>query len=124
MVQKGVLDSVGGGAAVVRPDSQRIARENLIDRGEPPCEPYHGIEKKDNQALTHFLTQNGQALVPMVELIEHSKLAVGELMEVLGRASIEAVLQRSAQALAGPPQPVGRGEERAAVHDPFDQKAR
>ncbi len=41
----------------------------------------------------------------MVELIEQSKLAVDELIDVLGRASIEGALQLSAQSLAGPPRP-------------------
>jgi len=71
--------------------------------------PYHTIHKKDTQALAHFLVQNGQALLPMVELIEQSKLAVDELIDVLGRASIEAVLQLSAQTLAGPPHPGKKG---------------
>ena len=34
--------------------------------------PYHTIEGKDTQALAEFLVQNGQALLPMVELIEQS----------------------------------------------------
>jgi transposase-like protein len=71
--------------------------------------PYHTIHKNDTQALAHFLTKNGQALLPMVELIEQSRLAVDELIDVLGRASIEAVLHLSAQALAGPPHPGKKG---------------
>jgi putative transposase len=67
--------------------------------------PYHTIEKKDTQALAYSLIRNGQALLPMVELIEQSRVAVDELIDVLGRASIEAVLQLSAQTLAGPPHP-------------------
>ncbi len=71
--------------------------------------PYHTIHKKDTQTLARFLTQNGQALLPMVELIEQSKLAVDELIDVLGRASIEAVLQLSAEGVAGPPHPGKKG---------------
>ena len=70
---------------------------------------YHTIEKKDTQALVRFWTKNGQALLPMVELIEQSKLAVDELIDVLGRASIEAVLQLSAQGMAGPRHPGKKG---------------
>jgi len=55
--------------------------------------PYHTIRKNDTQTLARFLTKNGQALLPMVELIEQSKLAVDELIDVLGRASVEAVLR-------------------------------
>jgi transposase-like protein len=71
--------------------------------------PYHTITKKDTQALARFLSKNGQALLPMVELIEQSRLAVDELIDVLGRASIEAVLQLSAEAVAGPPHPGKKG---------------
>ncbi len=83
---------------------------------------YHTIHKNDTQALVNFLTRHGQALLPMVELIEHSKLAVDELIDVLGRASIEAVLRLSAEVVAGRPHPgkkggaVGwHGSERGAV---------
>ncbi len=71
--------------------------------------PYHTIHKKDTRALAAFLVQNGQALLPMVELIEQSKLAVDELIDVLGRASIEAVLQLSAAGIAGAPHPGKKG---------------
>jgi len=71
--------------------------------------PYHTIHKNDTRALVHFLTKNGQALLPMVELIEQSQLAVDELIDVLGRASIEAVLRLSAQGIAGPPHPGKKG---------------
>lgn len=67
------------------------------------------IHKNDSQALTDFLVKNGQALLPMVDLIERSTLAVDELIDVLGRASIEAVLQLSAQGIAGPPHPGRKG---------------
>lgn len=67
------------------------------------------IHKKDQQALRDFLVRNGQALLPMVELIEHSALAVDELIDVLGWASIEAVLRLSAEGLAGPPHPGKKG---------------
>ena len=53
-------------------------------------------EAKDSRALTACLTQHGQLLLPMVELIEQAQLAVDEFIEVLGRAALEAVLQLSA----------------------------
>ena len=71
--------------------------------------PYHTIHKNDTQALVRFLTKNGQALLPMVELIEQSQMAVDQLMDVLGRASIEAVLRLSAEGIAGPPHPGKKG---------------
>lgn len=71
--------------------------------------PYHTIDKKDTRALAHFLSRNGQALLPLVELIEQSRLAVDELIDVLGRASVEAVLRLSAEGVAGPPHPGKQG---------------
>jgi hypothetical protein len=71
--------------------------------------PYYTIHKNDTQALVHFLTKNGQVLLPMVELIEQSQLAMDQLIDVLGRASIAAVLRLSAAGIAGPPHPGKKG---------------
>ena len=71
--------------------------------------PYHIIGKQDTQEWTKVWARNGQALLPMVELIEQSKLAVDELIDVLGRAQIEAVLRLSAEGVAGPPHPGTKG---------------
>jgi putative transposase len=75
---------------------------------------YHTIDsqgKAGERKLTEFLVRNGQALLPMMELIEHSRMAIDELNDVMGRASIEAVLELSAAQIAGPPQ---QGKTRAA----------
>lgn len=45
----------------------------------------------------------------MVELIEQSQKAVDELIDGVGRATIEAVLKLSAQGIAGPPHPGKKG---------------
>ncbi len=71
--------------------------------------PYHIVSKKDTQGLAHFLAKSGQGLLPMVELIEQSKVAVDELIDVVGRSTIEAVLRLSAEQLAGPPHPGKKG---------------
>lgn len=61
--------------------------------------------KANEQELASFLVKNGQALLPMVDLIEQSRMAVNELIDVTGRATIQAVLQLSAmEAVGGPPQ--------------------
>jgi putative transposase len=67
---------------------------------------YHTIDKqgKGERKLAEFLVRNGQALLPMMELIEQSRMAIDELIEVMGRASIEALLQLSAVQVAGAPQ--------------------
>jgi putative transposase len=68
---------------------------------------YHTIYKQGKvgeRKLAEFLVCNGQALLPMLELIEQSRMANDELIDVMGRASIEAVLQLSALQVAGPQQ--------------------
>jgi putative transposase len=68
---------------------------------------YHTFDKQGKVGegkLTEFLVHNGQALLPMLELIQESRMAVDELIDVVGRASIEAVLELSAIQVAGPPQ--------------------
>ena len=67
---------------------------------------YHTIAssgKANERQLTDFLSRNGQFLLPMMELIEQSRMAVEELIDVAGRVTIEAVLKLSAQQVAGEP---------------------
>jgi transposase-like protein len=75
---------------------------------------YHTIRKQgkvNEQELTEFLSKNGQFVLPMVDLIEQCQLACEELIDVTGRAAIQAVLQLSAaQAAGGEPQ---QGKRRA-----------
>jgi len=74
---------------------------------------YHTITTKGQtnaRRLAEFFSRNGQGLLPMVDLIEQSRLAVDELIDVAGRATIEAVLQLSAEQMAGPRTP---GQRRA-----------
>ena len=69
---------------------------------------YHTISTKgqrNTRRLAEFFTRNGQGLLPMVDLIGQSRLAVDELIDVAGRATIEAVLQLSAEQVAGPRTP-------------------
>ena len=51
-----------------------------------------------------FLMKNGQQLLPMVQLIEQSRLAIDELVDTIGRVTIETVLEMSAEQMAGPRQ--------------------
>lgn len=64
--------------------------------------------KANEQELASFLAKNGQALLPMVDLIEQCQLACDQLIDVTGRAAIQAVLQLSAIEAAGGPQQQGR----------------
>ena len=68
---------------------------------------YHTIRKQgkvNEQELATFLTKSGQGLLPIVDLIEQSRMACDQLIDVTGRAVLQAVLQLSAAQVAGGPQ--------------------
>ena len=72
---------------------------------------YHTIRKQgrvDEQELAGYLARSGQFLLPMVDLIEQCRLACDELIDVTGRAAIDAVLQLSASQAAGGPAQQGK----------------
>jgi putative transposase len=66
---------------------------------------YEIADRKDSRALTEFLRKEGQFLLPIVSLIETAQGALDEVIDVAGRATIEAVLQLSAQEVAGEKHP-------------------
>lgn len=72
---------------------------------------YQVISRHDRRALARWLAKNGQGLLPLVELVEGAELALEELIDVTGRATIEAVLELSALQVAGEPHRGRRGGE-------------
>lgn len=62
---------------------------------------YQIADKKDSRQIARFLAANSQVVLPMLDLIEQSRVAIDELVETLGRATIEAVLEVSAAGVAG-----------------------
>ena len=66
---------------------------------------YQIAEKNDSRKLAQFLSQDGQGLLPMVELLCQAEMAVDQIIDVAGRATIEAVLTLSAQQVAGTKHP-------------------
>ena len=79
---------------------------------------YHTIRKQGNfneQELATFLAKNGLGLLPMVDLIEQSRMACDQLIDVTGRAVLQAVLQLSAAQVAGGPQQQGRRRPQSVV---------
>ena len=62
---------------------------------------YQIVDRKDSRAMTEFLQKEGQFLLPIVGLIETAQVAIDEVIDVTGRATIEAVLQLSARQVAG-----------------------
>ena len=63
---------------------------------------YQIVSKKDSKELAKFLAKEGQFLLPMLELIEQAQTAVDEVIDVVGRSAIEAILLLSAQQVGGP----------------------
>ena len=55
-----------------------------------------------SRELAEFLSKDGQLLLPLVELLERGEKASDEVIDVMGRATVEAVLRMSAEQLAGP----------------------
>jgi putative transposase len=79
---------------------------------------YHTIGKQgkvNEQELAGFLARSGQILLPMVDLIEQCQWACDELIDVTGRAAIEAVLQLSASQAAGGPAQQGKRRDGEVV---------
>jgi transposase-like protein len=79
---------------------------------------YHTIEKQGKgsaRKFGEFLSKNGQLLLPMVDLIEQCRMACDELIDVAGRATIQAVLELSAQQAAGGPRQQGKQRQGEVV---------
>ena len=72
---------------------------------------YQICPKTNVRKLAQVLASNAQVILPMVELFESSQLAVDQLMEDLGRATLQAVLQISAARVAGENHQGRRGGE-------------
>lgn len=66
---------------------------------------YQVATAADRRKLSDFLLRQGQFLLPMVKLIEQSEAAIEEVIDVTGRAAIEAVLEASALERAGDKSP-------------------
>ena len=66
---------------------------------------YQIANKADSRKIAEFLSKDGQLLLPFLELICNTEQAIDDLIDVAGKAAIEAVLLLSAQQLAGPKQP-------------------
>jgi transposase-like protein len=74
-------------------------------------ESYQIAYRSESEKLVNFLTKEGQHLLPFVNLVETARLAVDELIDVVGRATVEAVLTLSAEGVAGPKHQGKRGGE-------------
>jgi putative transposase len=77
---------------------------------------YQVATTKDSRQLAEFLAKEGQFLLPMLDLITRAEIAVDEVIDVVGRSAIEAVLTLSAQELAGAKHPGRKAESGVGWH--------
>jgi len=84
-------------------------RYQIVDRADrhTPLDP---------AKLAELLAKDGQLLLPLLDLIEHAEAAVDDLVDVMGRATIEAVLLMSAEGVAGPKQQGKKADRDIAYH--------
>ena len=66
---------------------------------------YRVCDAKDSRKLAEFLAKEGQVLLPMLDLVTRAEIALDEVIDVVGRATVEAVLLMSAEQVAGPRHP-------------------
>ena len=77
-----------------------------------PYKIVHDTSTASSRELAEWLAKDGQLLVPLVELLEKGERAIDEVIDVMGRATVEAVLQMSAEQVAGPKAQGRRGPDR------------
>ena len=70
------------------------------------------VHAPNRRELADWLAKDGQLLIPLVELLEKGERAIDEVIDVMGRATVEAVLQMSAEQVAGPKAQGRRGPDR------------
>ena len=64
---------------------------------------YQVVGRRDRRALARWLTKHGQGLLPLVELVESTELALEELIDVTGRAAVEATCPSTSGPACSPP---------------------
>src|SRR5260370_1558650 len=74
----------------------------------PMPQRYHVVSTQDTRSafnsrdVAQFLSKGGQFLLPILDLIDDAESAIDDLIDAMGRATIEAVLLMSAAPVAGP----------------------
>ena len=81
-------------------------RQNPIQEGDTTAvkKPYHIVSREAATAaatVEEFAKANGQILLPLVELITQARVAVNEVIDHIGRQTIETILNLSAEQVAG-----------------------
>ena len=66
---------------------------------------YQVVSQSGSEEVRQYLAEHGGALLPVIEVIASGARAIDELIGQLGKVALEAVLQLSADEVAGPPHP-------------------
>ena len=66
-----------------------------------PYKIVHDTSTASSRELADWLAKDGQLLIPLVELLEKGERAIDEVIDAMGRARVEAVLQMSAEQWRG-----------------------
>jgi len=64
---------------------------------------YQRTVPRDTRKLTQYFTKNLQLFLPFLELVERSSELMGDVLDRIGQATIETMLELSATKVAGPP---------------------
>lgn len=70
------------------------------------------VGRREEQALRGYFAEQGQVLLPLLELVQDARASIDELMNEAARTFVEQLLEMSAQEVAGSRQP---GKARDAV---------
>jgi putative transposase len=93
-------------ARFVRIDSPKTILERTTTAVK---KPYHIVDREAGaaaaSAVEEFAKANGQILLPLMELVTQARIAVDEVIDRIGRQTIETILALSAEQVAGPRTP-------------------
>jgi transposase-like protein len=78
----------------------------------PPSSP----PTLDPQQLAELLAKDGQLILSLLDLLESAQCALDDLIDVMGRATNEAVLRMSAEMIAGPKQQGKKSDHDVVYH--------
>jgi len=76
---------------------------------------YQIASNTDRRKIAEYLSKDGQLLLPLLELICNTENAIDEVIDLVGRGAIEAILMLSAEQVAGPKQP-GKARDDVCWH--------
>jgi len=66
---------------------------------------YQIASNTDRRKIAEYLSKDGQLPLPLLELVCNTENAIDEVIDLVGRGAIEAILMLSAQQVAGQKQP-------------------